>query len=86
MTRLPSVSLGTATRVSGKTSKLSDNQKSVLESFFTIDCYPNRTTIKELAQQTMLNEKTIRNWFTRKRGMLRLREWQETQSNCEYVC
>ena len=75
----------TAKRVFGKRLQLSAHQESVLASSFANNCYPNATTIKELAQQTMLDERRIRKWFARKRRYIRLRLSEGTLSSCEYI-
>ena len=78
--------LGTAIRDFDKSSRLSAHQKSVLESSFAFNRYPNATTITELAQQTKLGEATVYNWFCKKRRKTRLGEGERTLSSCQYMC
>lgn len=55
---------------------LNERQKSLLERSIADTCnyFPNKTTLKELALQTGLNEERIYRWFERKRKRIRLRE------------
>ena len=76
---------GTATKDLDRFLKLTSHQKSVLESSFAIHCYPNATTIKELAQQTMLGEKKVFTWFARRRHYIRKGISEGTLSSCEYL-
>ena len=53
-------------------SKLNKNHSSILEAFFKVHLFPNKTALKELALQTGLNEKRVSRWFACKRFKTRL--------------
>ena len=63
-----------ATRLGQELSKHSrpnTTQKSVLEAAFASNCYPNKTTFMQVAQETGLFEAKVRNWFMNKRSFKR---------------
>ena len=76
---------GTGTRDFVKSSRLTAHQKSVLESSFAINCYPNETMIKELAQKTKLKERRVYNWFFKNRKKIKLENSEGSLSSCEYI-
>ena len=47
--------------------KFSQQQISVLETSFRLNYFPSRTTLKELALQTGLDENRVNRWFIMKR-------------------
>ena len=66
-----------------KFSKLTAFQKAILQTSFAIHSYPNKTILKELAQQTKLYESTVYNWFRMKRGEVRRGKRTGTLPTCE---
>ena len=57
---------------------VTEHQKSLLERSVADNCFPNKSTLKELALQTGLNERKIWSWFGRKRQTLRSRDGRST--------
>ena len=53
-------------------SKINNSQRSVLEAAFEYNCFPNQTTLMELAEQTGLPTSKVRQWFTSRRRYIRL--------------
>ena len=56
---------------------LNEHQLSILENFFAVHRYPNRTTFKELALQTGLPKVQVSDWFQSKRRDERVRKGGE---------
>ena len=54
-------------RVKREYNQVSDKQNSILENVFANNYYPNKTTIKDLAQKVMLDERRVYYWFVRRR-------------------
>ena len=50
---------------------LNNSQKSVLKAAFTYNCFPNKTTLMQLAQQTGLTKQRVSQWFTTRRSYIR---------------
>ena len=67
-----------------KVSKLNHHQKSVLETSFFVNCYPNKTIVNELALQIGIHEGRVYNWFRHERERRKFREINGTSSICEY--
>ena len=53
---------------------MNKKQRSVLEAFFRVQFYTNKTTRKQLASQTGLSEKIILRWFRHRRRVRRQKE------------
>ena len=68
-----------------KNGQITACQWSVLEAAFVNSCYPNKTTLKKLAEQTGLCEQKIFGWFKRKREKIRHQGKEGTLSMCEYI-
>ena len=69
----------------GRTANITACQRSVLEAAFVNSCYLNRTTLKQVAEQTGLGEQIITGWFRRKRNVIRHQRKKGTLSLCEYI-
>ena len=69
-----------------KNSILNISQMSVLETEFTNNPYPTKTTIMQVAQQTGLLEQRVRRWFANKRLQARREKIIPTILFSEYTC
>ena len=78
--------VGGSVPVLGTVSGLSKNQTTILRRSFAINCYPNETTLKELARQTGLHVRRVTSWFRNKRTNTKKAKFDERQSLCEYIC
>ena len=58
--------------------RLSVHQKSLLHTSLNDSCYPNKTTMKELASKTGLRKLQVSRWFENKRKAIRKRKCKGT--------
>ena len=79
------VHAGKTAQALSKHSRLRACQKSMLESAFVNNSYPNRIAIKQLAQKTGVSQQKVYGWFERKRRELRLGIKEGTLSTSEYT-
>ena len=56
-------------------SKINEHQKSILERSFAVQCYPNKTSLKELSPKTGLRESQLLAWFSNNRQKKRLSKY-----------
>ena len=72
------VHVGGSAPVTKKGYKVNKYQRSILEKSFAIFPYINRSTLKELAMQTGLEEKQVSSWFNYKRQKTKREKCKET--------
>ena len=70
--------IGGPVPVSKQWTRLSRHQKSLLQRSLNVNCYPNRTTITELASETGLSELTVSRWFDDQRWPAKKRKCRGT--------
>ena len=70
--------IGEPVPVSKQSNRLSRDQKSILQRSLDVNCYPNKTTIKELASETGLPEQKVCRWFDDQRRPTKEGKCRET--------
>ena len=70
--------IGGSVPVSKQWTRLSRHQKSILQRSLNVNCYPNTTTIKELASETGLSELKVSSWFDDQRRPTKEGKCRET--------
>ena len=62
---------------------MNKTQTCILEASFSVNRYPNRTTLKQLALQTGRREESVYHWFSRKRRKIGSEEIDGKPYTCE---